>query len=128
MKLRITNSSIRLRLSQSDVQRFRDSGIVEEVLRIGTGPDRAFSYSLSRSSNVSEVSANFEGKGFIVTMPDEEAADWTSSERVGVEGMQRNADGSKIAIIVEKDFACLTLRAGDDDKDSFPHPDTKASC
>jgi hypothetical protein len=128
MKLRITNRSIRLRLSQSDVQRFSESGSVEEVLRFGAGPDDAFSYRLVRSGNVSRLSANIENRQLTVSMTEEEAAAWTTSEMVGVEGSQPTVEGSNISILIEKDFACLTPRAGDDDKDTYPHPAAKSNC
>ena len=128
MKLRITNRSIRLRLSQSDVQRFSESGSVEEVLRFGSGPDDAFSYRLMRSGDVSRLSATIANKQLTVSMTEEEAAAWTTSETVGVEGSQPTVEGSNISILIEKDFACLTPRAGDDDKDTYPHPAAKSNC
>ena len=128
MKLRITNRSIRLRLSQSDVQRFSESGSVEEVLPFGAHPDDAFSYRLVRSGNVSRLSANIENRQLTVSMTEEEAAAWTTSETVGVEGSQPTVEGSNISILIEKDFACLTPRAGDDDKDTYPHPAAKSNC
>ena len=128
MKLRITGSSIRLRLSQSDVQRFRESGLVEEVLSVGTGRDEAFSYSLRRSAESGPISAALESNRLIISMPAEEAADWTGTERVGVTGSQASADGLEISILVEKDFACLTPRSGDEDIDSFPHPGQATNC
>jgi hypothetical protein len=128
MKLRMTNSSIRLRLSQSDVQRFGESGIVKEVLRFGARPDEAFSYSIRRDADVRSISATLDSNGLIVSIPIDEAADWTGTERVGIVGEQSIDDGSVISLLVEKDFACLTPRAGDDDRDSFPHPGKEANC
>jgi hypothetical protein len=38
-------------------------------------------------------------------------------------GEQVLDDGAKLTILVEKDFACLTPREGEDESDMFPNPD-----
>ena len=42
-------------------------------------------------------------------------------------GEQVLDDGAKLAILVEKDFACLAPREGEDESDMFPHPDAGSS-
>ncbi|MGH8167708.1 MAG: DUF7009 family protein [Woeseiaceae bacterium] len=38
-------------------------------------------------------------------------------------------DGDELSILVEKDFACLAPREGEDDSDKFPNPlEGKATC
>jgi hypothetical protein len=121
MKLRVTKNSIRLRLSQTDVERFRETGVVDEELVIGAGIGGSLTYRLA-CGNGSEVSANLEGTILTVSVPASEADDWTATKRVGIEGSQTSDNGPSLSILIEKDFACLTPRAGDEDKDSFPHP------
>jgi hypothetical protein len=47
---------------------------------------------------------------------------WAASELVSIDGEQGLDDGSVLRILVEKDFACLAPRAGEDESDMFPHP------
>ncbi len=46
-----------------------------------------------------------------------------------MKGEQLLDDGSMLDILVEKDFACLTKREGEDESDMYPHPEAGAqSC
>jgi hypothetical protein len=127
MKLRVTKNSIRMRLSQTDVQQFRETGVVDEELVIGASIGGSLTYRLARG-NGSAVSANLDGTTLTVSIPAGEADDWTATDRVGIEGSQPIDNGSSLSILVEKDFACLTPRAGDEDKDTFPHPELSKNC
>ena len=42
-------------------------------------------------------------------------------DQVG-EGEQQHDNGDVLSILVEKDFACLAPREGEDESDMFPHP------
>jgi hypothetical protein len=37
----------------------------------------------------------------------------------------QSAGGADLNITLEKDFACLAPRAGEDESDNFPHPDAQ---
>jgi hypothetical protein len=128
MKLRVTKNSIRLRLSMSDVRRFHEEGKVEEKLAIGSGVEQSFSYSLVSDSGAASVAATIGNNTLIVSIPVAQALEWASTDRVGIEGSQSALDGSEVSILIEKDFACLTPRDGDDDKDSYPHPEAEKVC
>ena len=36
-------------------------------------------------------------------------------------------DGEKLSILIEKDFACLAPRAGEDEADMYPHPNVDSA-
>jgi len=128
MKLRTAGNSIRLRLSQSDVRKFTETGVVEEFVRTGVGEDEMFSYRLLRSKNDSALSAKFSDRCLQISVPLDQASDWVTSERVGIEADQPLSAGEVLSILIEKDFACLTPRSGDDDSDTFPNPAAAATC
>ncbi len=45
------------------------------------------------------------------------------SQRTGVDCGGRDVDdGDSLKILVEKDFACLAPREGEDESDMYPHP------
>ena len=49
------------------------------------------------------------------------ASDWVNTELVGMDNHSDNDE--KLKILIEKDFACLTERVGEDESDMFPHPE-----
>ena len=128
MKLRLTKNSIRLRLSQSEIKRFAEKGSVQEELRIGTGLDQSLLYCLARTGAEKSVTAILADNRLTVKIPKGQANEWCETEQVGIEASQSVAGREPISILIEKDFACLTPRHGDDDKDSFPHPKASERC
>jgi len=119
MKLRIHGNSIRLRLNQADVTALAASGRVAAYLEFADSGH--FTYALAASDAVSAAEARFENGGLTVYVPRARAEEWISSDAVAVtDDSSRRALGP--AIIVEKDFACLQKRAGEDDAGTFPNP------
>ena len=122
MKLRTTGKSIRLRLSQTDVQKFAEDGIVEEVIPVRDADGEAFSYRLIQSDSKAATSVTYANNCLTVSVPSVVGEKWAASEDVGIEASQPVDGLEELSILIEKDFACLTRRTGDDDKDAFPHP------
>ena len=120
MKLRIRGDSIRLRLTRGEIEKFTAEGEVADSLDLG---GQRFTYALRSAKDSSEVSAEFDGGVLRIFIPEADAGSWTDSEQVGIE----NAKGSVPRILIEKDFACLTARPGEDESDMFPNP-TGATC
>ena len=122
MKLRIKGNSIRLRLTQTEVENFGTSGIVEECVDFGKENNSNFGYVLEKNST-QKLSASFTDGKIAVSVPKTVAENWVSTEEVGIEGV----DGT-LRILIEKDFACLNPRKGEDESDNFPHPESDKSC
>jgi hypothetical protein len=53
---------------------------------------------------------------------------WASTEKAGFETQQEIGNGKSLRILVEKDFACLERRDGEDESDAFPHPVSAEKC
>lgn len=121
MKLRIRGNSVRLRLTQSEVAALAAEGEVSERTAFGGGSD--FSYALSADPRADRVQAALVGGRLSVTLPAAVAAEWAASERVGIEAEQPGDAGETLRILIEKDFACLAERPGEDDSDAYPHPE-----
>lgn len=128
MKLRIRGNSIRFRLTKEEVTRFGESGSVEDGIAFGTGADKILYYRLETSDNGEGVAADFENGRITVHIPQSEAERWTTTEEVGIEANHHLEDEQQLRILVEKDFACLKPRSGEDNADSFPHPQENAHC
>lgn len=120
MKLRIRGNSIRLRLTQTEVQDFGSSGAIESTVQFGPGND-PFRYEMTVGTN-GHSGAKFDGNCLTVIVPFGDAKRWTSSDQVSLEYQQPINERENLSILVEKDFACLTERPNGDDSDAFPNP------
>ena len=95
MKLRIRNNFIRLRLTQSEVDTICSEGL---VMAHASFPDGAvLDYVL-------------------------DVQDWASTEQVSIEAEETLDKGDRLKILIEKDFACLAPREGEDESDMYSNP------
>ncbi len=120
MKLRIRDDTIRLRLGRSEVARVARGEAVWAATHVA---GRVFAYGLVPDPSVTALAARFDGDRLTVHVPCDEARAWATGEAVGLSGAQAEPGGHRLALLVEKDFACLKPREGEDESDAFPHPD-----
>ncbi len=113
MKLRLHSNSVRLRLSQSEVDALGETGRVEECVQFTH--DRALRYSIE-CAEIREPSATFEDNVLHVKLPRSEAKRWIETNQTGIEATQ-----GSLHLLIEKDFKCIH-RDGPEDADSFPNP------
>ena len=127
MKIRIKDNSIRLRLTRGEVDTVRDKGVV--VAHTGFPGGRQFSYALESSPASVNPAAFYSDNEVRVRLPETIVLAWVTTEQVSIQGEQILDDGEKLSILVEKDFACLAPRSGEDESDMFAHPDVdRAEC
>jgi hypothetical protein len=120
----MTANSIRLRLSQTEVRKFSETGAVEETVTINRTLGQNLRYRLRRDDAINQMALSFENNCINVYVPASIADAWAATEQVGIEIKSTN---DRPSILVEKDFACLHPRAGDEDVDSFPNPEAKSA-
>ena len=118
MKLRIKGSSLRLRLTKGEVEQLAANGEVEERVQF---VNTALRYRLKRDAAATAISAGYVGNIIEVRIPDKVARDWSANNEVTLANSQ-TVPGTELSIVIEKDFACLAPRAGEDESDNFPHP------
>ena len=124
VKLRIKDNSIRLRLTRTEVDALRDDGLVAS--RTGFPGNTALGYRVESSPASVSPAAFFSDNAVTVRLPESAVIAWATADQVSMSGEQLLDDGSELKILVEKDFACLTEREGEDESDMFPHPDAGA--
>jgi hypothetical protein len=120
VKLRILNNSIRLRLTRPEVDEAISSGIVRGSVTFPDGA--AFGYVLESSPASVSANASFAEGVLTVRLPQSDVQAWAESQDVSIVAEQWLEDGGKLGILVEKDFACLAPRPGEDESGMFPHP------
>jgi len=121
VKLRIRDNSIRLRLTRGEVDILRDAGRVAG--RTGFPGGSEFQYLVKGSTTSVNPGAFFSDNVITVKLPEASVLAWANSEQVSIAGEQRLDDGELLSILVEKDFACLAPREGEDESDMFAHPE-----
>ncbi len=121
MKLRIRDNSVRLRLTRGEVDTIKSEGLVKA--RTGFPGGREFRYELESSPASVTPAAFLSDNVLTVRLPETVVLAWATTEQVSIRGEQQLQDGDILSILVEKDFACLAPREGEDESDMYPHPD-----
>jgi len=119
MKLRIKGDSLRIRVTQGELQDFVTRGRVEDSIHFGGS--RALAYRLTVDPEASQLTAQFERDVIEVRVPAKAAREWSDTNLVTLANTQSQG-GVDLQIFVEKDFACLQPREGEDESDHFAHP------
>jgi hypothetical protein len=118
MKLRIHKNSIRLRLSQPEVDKIGKGQGITETLETGLGWKNDFSYCLMPMEYYQDIGAEFEQNTLKIYLSKNQAEAWAYSDSVGI----THVTGDRITILIEKDFQCLHKRPGEDESQNFSHP------
>ncbi len=121
MKLRIRDNAIRLRLMRAEVDTLRHDGLV--TAHTGFPGGRTFSYVVESNPASVKPAAFFSDNVVTLRIPETTVLAWATSEQVSIEGEQALDDGETLHLLVEKDFACLAPREGEDETDMYPHPE-----
>ncbi len=119
MKLRIKGATLRLRLTQGEIRALQERGQVEE--RVPFAPSVSLIYRLRKDSAAREIGASYDGNVVEIRVPAATADEWCVSSQVTLARVQ-GVGADSLNITLEKDFACLAPRAGEDESDNFPHP------
>jgi dihydroxyacetone kinase len=119
MKLRIHKNSIRLRLSQQEVDTIGRGSPIIEMVEMGMGKENNFGYSLIPLDHIDEISAQYVQNILKVSFPTHKAKEWADTDTVSISKVADN----NLSILIEKDFQCLHERPGEDESNNFPNPD-----
>lgn len=120
MKLRVLDNSIRLRLTRKEVDQVLNDALVKG--RVSFAGSNTFDYVLESSPATVNTEAHISNNVLTVRVPEQNVRDWATSEQVSIISEQILDGGGVLKILVEKDFACLAPREGEDESDMYPHP------
>ena len=124
MKLRIKGDALRLRLAQGEMRSLAEQGEVED--RVSFPGGAALRYRLEIDRHGSEISVTYKDNLIAFLVPRELAEHWCSSDLVTLSATETTPAG-ELRIVLEKDWACLAPREGEDESDNFPHPEAVKS-
>ena len=118
MKIRIKGNSIRFRLTQSEVKKLSETGLVQEITEFGT---HTFQYRVQLLKGIQNLDAAYAQNEIVLSIPETDGKDWFQKEIVGFEHEMTLPEGKKLHLLVEKDFACLE-NTSEDQSDNYPNP------
>ena len=87
-----------------------------------TPPGTDLVYRLKCDAAARDINASFRNGVLEVRVPESNAREWCTTSQVTLAHEQELPEGA-LRITLEKDFACLAPREGEDESDSFPHPE-----
>jgi len=119
MKLRLKQNTIRIRLDRDEVKALTLHGSVQSQTRFSV--EQALKYQINLSN--SEVpTIEYRDLEIVISLPTVEVKGWNDSERVGFAWDINLNEQEVISFLIEKDFKCLTARAGEDESNLFENP------
>lgn len=128
MKMRIKGDSIRLRLTQSETVKLAADGLVEDSIAFGSVADERLFYAIRTADDTDQTTGSFRSNRIEIAIPVMTAREWLETDRVSIKATKRLDSAGELAILIEKDFACLKPRPGDDDGDTFTNPRAAETC
>ena len=113
MKLRIEDDTLRLRLSQGELDEFASTGRVEGAVHFGLAPTQRLTYALERGSEPAQtlpgeepVQVHYEPGALTVLVPFALAKAWVETDQNGFSHRLPLAENQHLRILVEKDLDC----------------------
>lgn len=125
MKLRLSNNSIRFRLSEEDLASLTLNGHIEVCVPMNQSKPVVFKYSLI-ITKASEFSTGYLNNHFRLFMPENLVAEWSHSDKVGFDAVIEMAGKIPVRILVEKDFHCFGPKHNKSEPNDL-HNDPKTS-
>jgi hypothetical protein len=123
MKLRLKENTIRIRLNKDDLNMLQTKAEVISSLQFPNG--RSLAYGVVLIDGV--VRLDFENDQLTLAAPRQELENWSTSEKVSFSwSIELEKEKGTLEILLEKDFPCLTTRAGEDESNLYPHPNRLA--
>src|SRR5262249_31315538 len=128
MKLRIKGSSLRLRLTQSEVRQLETAGEVAEQVNFGGGV--RLTYRLLTDLEKRAITATYGNNVIEIRVPRESALNWSRTDQVALSQPEQvavshqeqvavsqpeAAPAQDLRILIEKDWNCLAPRSDEDE-------------
>jgi hypothetical protein len=127
MKLRIKGNSLRIRVSRSEVARLLSGDCLEDTIYFAPVPSANFTYALQQEPSVSRPIVRYARNKVTILIPAIQANEWGFTDQIGIAETISLGDVGTLALLIEKDFACLD-GSEEENQDTFPNPNAGAAC
>jgi hypothetical protein len=127
MKVRIEGDSLRLRISRSEVARLLEGDCLEETIHFAPEACARFTYAVQQDRLICKPTVQYTENRAAVLIPADQANAWGITDQVGITEDISLGNLGSLALLIEKDFACLD-RSDEDNEDTFQNPNAGATC
>jgi hypothetical protein len=127
MKIRIKGSSLRFRVTQSELARLTSEGRIDETIYFSPSEDSRLTYALEHQSSSASTTLRYQPPEVAIVLSTADLRHWAESNQVGIYGAADLGIHGVLDLLVEKDFACLDLSDAEN-IDTFPNPASGAVC
>jgi hypothetical protein len=127
MKLRLKGSSLRLRVTRSELGRLQEGERIEETVLFPASSGTSLMYALEVGSHPQPVQVTFNSHRIVVSVSEDQITSWSGQDQVGIYASLPVTAGTNLEVAIEKDFACLDLSDADNE-DTFSNPMAGKSC
>ena len=127
MKLRLKGSSLRLRVTRSELGRLQAGERIEETVLFPASSDTSLIYALEVGSHTQPVQVAFNSYQIVVSVSEDQLTSWSDQDQVGIYASLPVREKTNLEVAIEKDFACLDLSDADN-QDTFSNPMAGKSC
>jgi len=118
MKIRIKGDSVRFRLTQTEVRELSENGKIYDHTNFGNAK---FQYGVILDDNIDDLQVSFVHNSILLQMPITIGKDWYSNDIITYENRIETYQGTKLYLLLEKDFTCLD-NTTEDQSDNYPNP------
>jgi hypothetical protein len=125
MKLRLKGSSLRLRLTRSELAQLQSGNRVQEEVLFPSNV--ALTYAIEVGRSTQPVLVAFASHQIVVSISKAQFNRWSGDDQVGIYMSLAATDSQDLEVIIEKDFACLDLSDADNE-DTFANPLAGKAC
>ena len=127
MKLRLKGSTLRLRVTRSELARLQAGQRIEETVLFPGISDPSLRYTLEAGSLSQPVEVAFVSHQIVVSISEDQLTTWSGEYQVGTYASLPVTENTNLEVAIEKDFACLDLSHADN-QDTFANPLAGKAC
>lgn len=127
MKVRIKGDTLRLRVSRSEVTQLLAGNHLEETIHFTPEACAKFTYVLLQDASVSMPTVQYTENRVAILLPADQTNEWGFTDQVGIAEDISLGQLGALALLIEKDFACLD-RSDEDNQDTFANPNAGLAC
>jgi hypothetical protein len=127
MKLRLQGSTLRLRVTRSELARLQAGQRIEETVLFPNSSDASLRYTLEVGSHSQPVQVAMLSYQIVVSISGDQLTSWSGEHQVGIYASLPVTENTNLEVAIEKDFACLDLSDADN-QDTFANPMAGKAC
>jgi hypothetical protein len=127
MKLRLQGSTLRLRVTRSELARLQAGQRIEETVLFPNSSNASLRYTLEVGSHSQPVQVAMLSYQIVVSISEDQLTSWSGEHQVGIYASLPVSEETNLEVAIEKDFACLDL-SDRDNQDTFANPMAGKTC